>query len=74
MKRANFLQKINIFFGEFVNKDDAAIAVWAKDGVYALAFAGILNGVGDNNYAPPRTATRAEVVTMLTRFMQGYLE
>jgi hypothetical protein len=52
--------------------DDAAIAAWAKDGVYALAFAGILNGVGDNNYAPARTATRAEVATMLMRFVEGY--
>jgi hypothetical protein len=52
--------------------DDAAIASWAKDGVYALAFAGILNGVGEDNYAPTKTATRAEVATMLTRFVQGY--
>jgi hypothetical protein len=54
--------------------DDAAIASWAKDGVYALAFAEILNGVGDNNYAPAKTATRAEVATMLMRFVQGYIE
>ncbi|MDR1573528.1 MAG: S-layer homology domain-containing protein, partial [Clostridiales Family XIII bacterium] len=52
--------------------DDAAIASWAKDSVYALAFAGLLNGVGDNNYAPTRTATRAEVATLLTRFVQNY--
>jgi hypothetical protein len=54
--------------------DDDAIASWAKDGVYALAFAGILNGVGDNNYAPTKTATRAEVATMLMRFVQGYVK
>jgi hypothetical protein len=52
--------------------DDAAIASWAKDGVYALAFAGILNGVGDDLYAPTKTATRAEVATMLMRFVEGY--
>ncbi|MDR1246454.1 MAG: S-layer homology domain-containing protein [Clostridiales Family XIII bacterium] len=52
--------------------DDAAIASWAKDGVYALAFAGVLNGVGDDLYAPAKTATRAEVATMLMRFVQGY--
>jgi hypothetical protein len=54
--------------------DDASIASWAKDSVYALAFADILNGVGDNNYAPAKTATRAEVATMLTRFVQGYIQ
>jgi hypothetical protein len=52
--------------------DDATIAAWAKDGVYALAYAGILNGVGDNLYAPAKTATRAEVATMLMRFVEGY--
>jgi hypothetical protein len=52
--------------------DEAAIASWAKDGVYALAFAEILNGVGDNNYAPAKTATRAEVAMMLMRYMQSY--
>jgi hypothetical protein len=54
--------------------DDAEIASWAKDGVYALAFAGVLNGVGDNNYAPAKTATRAEVATVLMRFVQGYVQ
>jgi hypothetical protein len=54
--------------------DDASIAAWAKDGVYALAFAGLLNGVGENNYAPTRTATRAEVATLLTRFVQNYAD
>jgi hypothetical protein len=53
--------------------DDAKIAAWAKDGVYALAFAGVLNGVGDGVYAPTKTATRAEVATMLMRF-QSYID
>ncbi|MDR2295215.1 MAG: S-layer homology domain-containing protein, partial [Clostridiales Family XIII bacterium] len=52
--------------------DDAAIASWAKDGVYALAAAGLLNGMGENTYAPTRTATRAEVATVLMRLAQGY--
>jgi hypothetical protein len=54
--------------------DDAAIASWAKDSVYALAFAGLLNGVGEDNYAPAKTATRAEVATLLVRFIQGYID
>jgi hypothetical protein len=51
--------------------DGAAIAAWAKTSVYALAFAGLLTGVDENNYAPTRTATRAEVATLLTRFVQN---
>jgi hypothetical protein len=52
--------------------DEAEIAGWAKDGVYALAGAGLLNGVGDGAYAPARTATRAEAAALLARFMQRY--
>jgi hypothetical protein len=52
--------------------DDAAIASWAKDSVYTLAYAGLINGVGEGNYAPARTATRAEVATLLMRFAQNY--
>ena len=53
--------------------DDASIASWAKDAVYALAFAGLINGVGENTYAPAKTATRAEVATLLARFVRGYI-
>jgi hypothetical protein len=54
--------------------DDAVIASWAKDGVYALAFAGVLGGVGEGNFAPEKTATRAEVATVLMRFVQRYVQ
>jgi hypothetical protein len=54
--------------------DDATIAPRAKDGVYTLAFAGLLNGVGGNNYAPTKTATGAEVATLLMRFAQAYVK
>jgi hypothetical protein len=54
--------------------DDARIASWAKDGVYALAFAGVLGGVGEGNFAPEKTATRAEAATVIMRFVQGYVE
>jgi hypothetical protein len=52
----------------------APYAAWAKDGVYALAFAGLLNGVGENNYAPTKTAAGAEVATLLMRFSQEYIK
>ena len=54
--------------------DDAAIADWAKDSVYTLAFAGLINGVGENSYAPAKTASRSEVAALLARFAQSYMK
>ena len=39
--------------------DDAHIAAYAKDAVYALQQAGIINGMGGGAFAPRETATRA---------------
>ena len=39
--------------------DDELIASYAKDAVYALKTAGIINGMGDNLFAPGGTVTRA---------------
>ncbi|MBP5167571.1 MAG: S-layer homology domain-containing protein [Oscillospiraceae bacterium] len=39
--------------------DDADISGWAKDSVYFMAANGIINGVGDNKFAP-RAVTSAE--------------
>ncbi len=36
-------------------KDDAKISSWAKDSVYFMASKGIINGVGDNTFAPKAT-------------------
>ncbi|NBI16449.1 hypothetical protein D1841_04665 [Neglecta sp. X4] len=40
--------------------DDGKIASWAKDAVYTCRGAGIINGVGDNQFDPLGTATRAQ--------------
>lgn len=40
--------------------DDGEIAEYAKEAVYALNSAGVLNGKGDNKFAPKALATRAE--------------
>jgi hypothetical protein len=48
--------------------DGAQIADWAQEPVAALAAAGLVEGVGGGNYAPLRTATRAEAATLLARF------
>ncbi len=49
--------------------DDVMISDWAKEAVYALREAGILNGMGDNNYDPRSGATRAQVCSLLQRIM-----
>ena len=49
--------------------DRASIALWAEAAVRALAEAGVLSG-SDNEFAPKRTATRAEVAQMFRNFMR----
>jgi hypothetical protein len=52
--------------------DAGEISSWATDAVNAMARAGIINGVGEGRFAPKNTATRAEVATLLSRFVQEY--
>lgn len=40
--------------------DDNKISDWAKDSVYFMAANGIINGVGDNKFAPSNTTTEEE--------------
>ena len=40
--------------------DDADISAWAKDSVYFMAANGIMNGVGDNMFAPKNVTTAQE--------------
>lgn len=49
--------------------DDGTISPWAKEAVYAMREAGILNGMGENTFQPQAGATRAQVCTMLVRLM-----
>ena len=59
--------------GEAVSFDDSGdIASWASDAVNTITQAGLLSGVGNNQFAPKKTATRAEVATLLARFIQDY--
>ena len=50
--------------------DNAQISSWAKDAVKAMQQAGILAGKNGNKFAPKGTATRAEVATVLRRFVE----
>ena len=45
--------------------DNAQIADYAKDAVQKIAEMGIINGVGDNMFAPNKYATRAEAAKMI---------
>lgn len=40
--------------------DDNLISSWAKDSVYFMAANGIINGVGENKFAPKNTTTEEE--------------
>lgn len=50
--------------------DNANISSWAKDAVKAMQQAGILAGKANNRFDPKGTATRAEVATVLRRFVE----
>ena len=45
--------------------DDANIADYAKESIYILENAGIINGTGENNFSPKQNATRAQAAKMI---------
>ena len=50
--------------------DNAQISSWAKNAVKAMQQAGVLAGKANNCFDPKGTATRAEVATVLRRFVK----
>lgn len=52
-------------------QDDNDIAGYAKEAVYALRAAGVINGVSVYEFAPARNATRAETAVMVYRFIEA---
>lgn len=50
--------------------DNIQISSWAKDAVKSMQQAGILAGKNENKFDPKGTATRAEVATVLRRFVE----
>jgi len=52
---------------EFI--DNALISNWAIEAVNTMQKAGIISGRTDGNFDPPGTATRAEVATIFSRFL-----
>ncbi len=55
--------------GDFA--DDSEISDYAKEAVYALKSLGILNGVGNNKFAPQGTATRAMAAKVIYEMLEG---
>lgn len=69
----NYINKFNIEV-EFVEEknafaDESSMSNYAKDAVYFMQQGKILNGKNDNNFDPQGLATRAEVATMMSRFL-----
>ncbi len=54
--------------------DQGSIAAWAKDAVSNMQLAGILSGKANARFEPTAGATRAEVSTMLRRFIEQNVE
>lgn len=49
--------------------DDGSIASGAKDAVYALQQAGVINGMGDGSFVPGGSATRAQVAQIFMNYI-----
>ena len=69
----NYAKSKGISFSEKQNKvsftDDNKISSWAKESVYTLQQAGIVNGLSDGTFNPATSATRAEVAFLLMQFI-----
>ena len=69
----------NVMKANGVNFDNAKtdfadydqISDYAKEAVSALAAKGIINGVGDNMFAPKATATRAQAALLVYAITKG---
>ncbi len=51
--------------------DDSSISAEAKNAVYALQQAGVINGMGDGTFLPQGTATRAQVAQIYMNFVKA---
>lgn len=57
---------------KLIFNDDSTISAWAKNNVYAMQQAGIINGYADGNgfiFKPQGNATRAEAAKMISSFL-----
>jgi len=52
-------------------RDSSAISDWAKPYVARAVEEGLINGMGDNTFAPKDKVTRAQALTMIARALTG---
>lgn len=53
--------------------DDESISSYAKDAVYGLSDIGVINGMGDGNFAPRANLTRAQAAKIICTALQHKL-
>ena len=58
----------NSKYSAFDDQDE--ISDWAKDAVTSIAQDGIINGIGNNMFAPKSSATRAQAVVVLEKILK----
>lgn len=51
--------------------DDNEMSSWSKEAIYIMQQADILNGKSNNDFDPQGFATRAEVATMIAKFIES---
>ena len=54
--------------------DDADIASWAKESVYACQMADLIDGKGNGIFDPKNTAIRAEAASLFKGFHENYIK
>lgn len=54
--------------------DNASVSTWAQPAMQWAVAEGYISGVGDNQLAPQGTATRAEIASVIMRFMEATAE
>ncbi|MBQ6947523.1 MAG: S-layer homology domain-containing protein, partial [Clostridia bacterium] len=60
--------------GRTLFKDDASIAKWARNDVYACQRAGIVNGDAAGTFRPTDTASRAEIAVLIMNFWNSCMK
>ncbi|WP_302770036.1 S-layer homology domain-containing protein [Anaerotignum lactatifermentans] len=54
--------------------DNASVSTWAQPAMQWAVAKGYISGMGDNQLAPHGTATRAEIASVIMRFMEATAE
>lgn len=66
--------KVQLDTGKAVSfSDQGQVSSWATDGVGKAASAGLVNGYENGTFQPIKTATRAEVASILKKFHESYM-